>query len=158
MLADAWERPEGTAMPPLSDYLAGLPHLASRLAGALHLASICNGDCNPQEYVPLATFEQAMAIINSHVVPTATTVLGPASATQSERDARRIIDYPRKSPILVDRLPERRVLVPVGQKPTQRLNAALTRLEKGGLLVARHTEGGTGGPRFDVASSIFEAE
>lgn len=83
--AAAWVALAGHALPPLSDFLAGLPDLVRRLAALLHLAAAAGGGARPTPEISPATVKRAVAIVEACVVPAARAVLSPVSAPEVER-------------------------------------------------------------------------
>jgi hypothetical protein len=159
--AAAWAALAGEALPPLSDYLAGLPNLVHRLAALLHLAAAAGGDGQPAPEISPATVKRAAAIANAVVLPVAQAVLGPVSTPEVERDARRVIAHLRETTSAAHRQFERRPLLRAWQNSmsTTRLDAALALLQEAELLVPLdNIDGGKGGgQRFEVAPAILEA-
>ncbi len=158
--AAAWAALAGHALPPLSNYLAGLPDIVRRLAALLHLAAAAGGDGQPAPEISPATVKRAVAIVDAVVLPIAQALLGPISTSQTERDARRVIAHLRETTSAAHRQFERRPLLRAWQNSmsTTRLDAALALLESAGLLVPLDkVDGGKGGQRFETAAVVYAA-
>jgi hypothetical protein len=160
--AAAWAALAADIRPPLSDFYASLPDLTRRLAALMHLAATAGDDGSPGHEIPVATAKRAVAIVETCVAPVARAVLGPVSADEDMRDARRIIAYLRDNTSPQQRVFERRVLLRAWQRSitVPRLDRALDLLQQEGLIVARDKTDdgkGGGGKRFEVAQAVLAA-
>jgi hypothetical protein len=155
-----WDRLAATALPPLSDLLAGLPDLARRLAAGLHLVAAAGANDKPSPEITPAAMQRAVKIVDAFVIPFARAVLGPLSVPAAERDGREIIDHLRETasgePVF-----ERRPLMRAWRRrmPGKRLDAALEVLQQERLLVALDKVDGKGGggQRFQVDPAILRS-
>lgn len=157
--ASGWASLATKALPPLSDFLVGLPDLARRLAAALHIVAAAGSDGKVVSEIPLSTVKRAITITDTFVSPIAQTVLAVLSTEETERDALRMVGYLREHTSGTNRKIERRPWMRAWQNamPIPRFDAALAILQQEKLLTSLDKAEGqvNGGQHFEVAIAVY---
>jgi hypothetical protein len=151
-----WKGMEAQAMPPLSDFIAGLPDLTRRLAIGLHLVDCTTTADKLLPEIPAATIKRAAALIERFVLPMAQGLLGPVSCKEAERDGLMMVSHLRQN-TSKDVAISRRIWMRNWQNamPLPRFEAALNLLLTEKILLP--TKGEDGGKWYSASSEIHNA-
>jgi len=149
-------------LPPLADYYAGAADVTARIAYLLHIldSAPSRADQMPGEVGEDAA-RRAIAYVEQCMLPSARSVLAPASVAPELRDARRIISFAQQYASAAFPLLARRDVVRLLQRsmPVTAVDYAIRRLVADGLLIASNPDAAKGGGHvFEVHEVVFEPE